>query len=151
MIKNLFFDDLQVGHTGRSGSYHLSEREILDFATRYDPRPFHIDEEAAARSVFRGLIASGAHTFAIHVSLALSLSPWFSENLLAGMGYDEVRFPTPARPGDVLEFVSTVIELRGSKSKLDRGIVRAKGVLSNASNEPVLEAIANILVARRPT
>lgn len=149
-MKDLFFEDVQLGHVGRSGLYHLTKGEIIDFATHYDPRPFHIDEEAAARSVFGGLIASSAHTHAIQVRLAFSLSPWFSENVLAGLGYDEVRFPNPARPGDVLEYVTTVIDLRESKSKPDRGVIRAQGVLGNARNEPVLTLIANILVTRRP-
>jgi acyl dehydratase len=115
---------------------------------QYDPVPRHIDEEAAARSIFGGLTASGVHTFAIFVSLTPKLQPRL--HVLAGMGWDEVRLPNPVRPGDELNLETIVLEKRESKSKSDRGIVRSQVRLRNQKSEIVLQCFSNILVARRP-
>ena len=122
--------------------------EIIQFAEKYDPRPFHIDEAAAARSVFAGLSASAAHTFAIFYSLTNKLHPPI--RAIAALGYDELRLPNPVRPDDELDLDVRVLEKRESKSKSDRGIFRFRAFLRNQRRETVLECISNILVARRP-
>ena len=122
--------------------------EIFQFAEKYDPRPFHIDEAAAARSVFAGLSASAAHTFAIFYSLTNKLHPPI--RAIAALGYDELRLPNPVRPDDELDLDVRVLEKRESKSKSDRGIFRFRAFLRNQRRETVLECISNILVARRP-
>ncbi|WP_338076411.1 MaoC/PaaZ C-terminal domain-containing protein [Bradyrhizobium sp. B024] len=81
---------------GKAGPYFVSKDEIIQFAKQYDARPFHIDEEAAAHSVFAGLTASGAHTFAIFISLTSKLQPPL--RVLAGLGWDEVRLPNAVPP-----------------------------------------------------
>jgi acyl dehydratase len=118
------------------------------FATQYDPIPRHIDEQDAARSVFGGLTASGSHTFAICILLTGQLQPHCQ--VLMGLGWDEVRLLNPVRPGDELDLEMTVMEMRASKSKSDRGIVRNRNLLRNQKRETVLECISNIFVARRP-
>jgi acyl dehydratase len=146
-MANLYFDELQIGIRSAAGPYLLSTDEIIRFATQYDPIPRHIDEEAAARSLFGGLTASGSHTFAIYVLLTGQLQPHFQ--VLMGLGWEEVKLPNPVRPGDELDLEMTVLEMRESKSKADRGIVRNRNILRNQKREIVLECVSNIFVARR--
>jgi acyl dehydratase len=146
-MANLYFDELQIGSRSAAGPYLLSKDEIIGFATKYDPIPRHIDEEAAARSLFGGLTASGSHTFAIYILLTGQLQPHFQ--VLMGLGWENVKLPNPVRPGDKLDLEMTVLEMRPSKSKSDRGIVRNQNLLRNQKRETVLECISNIFVARR--
>jgi acyl dehydratase len=143
-----YFEDIEVGDSQKAGPYSVSKDEIIQFAEKYDPRPFHIDEAAAARSVFAGLSASAAHTFAIFYSLTNKLHPPI--RAIAALGYDELRLPNPVRPDDELDLDVRVLEKRESKSKSDRGIFRFRAFLRNQRRETVLECISNILVARRP-
>jgi acyl dehydratase len=143
-----YFEDIEVGDSQKAGPYSVSKDEIIQFAEKYDPRPFHIDEAAAARSVFAGLSASAAHTFAIFISLTNKLHPPI--RAIAALGYDELRLPNPVRPDDELDLDVRVLEKRESKSKSDRGIFRFRAFLRNQRRETVLECISNILVARRP-
>lgn len=143
-----YFEDIEVGDSQKAGPYSVSKDEIIQFAEKYDPRPFHIDEAAAARSVFAGLSASAAHTFAIFYSLTNKLHPPI--RAIAALGYDELRLPNPVRSDDELDLDVRVLEKRESKSKSDRGIFRFRAFLRNQRRETVLECISNILVARRP-
>jgi acyl dehydratase len=147
-MANLYFEDAEVGTRCVAGPYLVTKNEIIGFAKEYDRVPRHIDEEAAARSIFGGLTASSAHTFAMFIRLANQLQPRFL--VLAGMGWDELRLPNPVRPGDELDLETTVLEKRESKSKSDRGIIRSRVLLRNQKRETVLQCIGNILVARRP-
>jgi acyl dehydratase len=143
-----YFEEIEVGDSRKAGPYRVSKDEIIQFAKQYDPRPFHIDEEVAARSVFAGLSASAAHTFAIYIFLTGQLQPPI--HALAGLGYDELRLPNPIRPGDDLELESITLEKRESKSKPDRGILRNQVHLRNQKHETVLQCIGSVLVPRRP-
>ena len=138
----------KIGAICTAGPYLITKNEIIQFAQQYDPVPRHLDEEAAARSIFGGLIASSAHTFAVFISLTPKLQPRL--HVLAGMGWDELRLPNAVRPGDELDLETTVLEKRESKSKSDRGIVRNQIRLRNQRREIVLQGISSILVARRP-
>ena len=138
----------KVGDSRRAGPYFVSKAEIIQFAKQYDPRPFHIDEEAAARSVFAGLSASAAHTFAIFILLTNKYQPPF--RAIAGLGYDELRLPNAVRPGDDLYLEATTLEKRESKSKPDRGTLRNQIRLRNQKGETVLQCIGSVLVAKRP-
>jgi acyl dehydratase len=147
-MDTLYFEDVEVGTSRTAGPYFVTKSEIIQFAKQYDPLPRHIDEEAAAGSIFGGLLASGAHTFSIFVLLTTRLQP--RPHVLAGMGWDELRLPNAVRPGDELDLEITILEKRESKSKSDRGIVRNRILLRNQRRETVLQCISNILVARRP-
>lgn len=147
-MTNLYFEELEIGTRSAAGPYLVSKDEIIQFAKQYDPIPRHIDEQAAARSMFGGLTASGSHTFAIFILLTSQLRPHF--HVLVGLGWDELRLPNAVRPGDELDLEMTVREMRESKSKSDRGIVRNRNLLRNQRRETVLECTANIFVARRP-
>ena len=144
----LYFEEAEIGAVFTAGPRLVTKDEIIQFAKQYDPVPRHLDEEAAARSIFGGLTASSAHTFAMFISLTPRLQPRL--RVLAGMGWDELRLPNAVRPGDELDLETTVLEKRESKSKPDRGIVRNQIRLRNQRREPVLQAISTILVARRP-
>jgi acyl dehydratase len=146
----LYFEEAEIGKSRTAGPYLVSKDEIVEFAKKYDPQPFHTDQEAAARSVFKGLTASAAHTFAILISLASKTQP-FSFRVLAGLGWDELRLPIPVRPGDELDLEVTVLEKRESRSNSDRGIVRNQFHLRNQKRETVLQCINTLLVPRRPT
>ena len=147
-MTNLYFEDAEIGTSCTVGAYLVTKNEIIQFAKQYDPMPRHIDEEAAARSVFGGLTASSAHTFSIFILLTTRLQPRLY--VLAAMGWDELRLPNAVRPGDELDLETTVLEMRESKSKSDRGIVRSRVLLRNQRRETVLECIGTVLVARRP-
>ena len=147
-MTRLYFEDAEVGVTSKAGPYLVSKNEVIQFAKQYDPQPRHIDEEAAARSIFGGLSASSAHTFSIFVLLTSRFQPQL--DVLAGMGWDELRLPNAVRPGDELDLEATILEKRESKSKSDRGIIRNQIYLRNQKRETVLQCISNILVARRP-
>jgi acyl dehydratase len=146
--ENLYFEDAEVGTSCLAGPYLVTKSEIIQFAKQYDPVPRHIDEEAAARSIFGGLTACSAHTFSIFILLTTRLQPRL--HVLAGMGWDEMRLPNAVRPDDELNLETSVLEKRESKSKSDRGIVRTRVLLRNQRRETVLECTSNILVARRP-
>jgi acyl dehydratase len=147
-MTNLYFEELEIGMRSAAGPYLLSKDEIVRFAKQYDPIPRHIDEEAAAQSVFGGLTASGSNTFAIYILLSSQLQPHFQ--VLMGLGWEELKLSNPVRPGDQLDLEMTVLEMRESKSKPDWGIVRNRNLLRNQKRETVLECISNIFVARRP-
>jgi acyl dehydratase len=147
-MTHLYFEDAQVGTTCKAGPRLVSKEEIIQFAKQYDPVPRHIDEEAAARSIFGGLTACSANTFSIFILLTTRLEPRL--HVLAGLGWDELRLPNPVRPGDELDLESIVLEKRESKSKSDRGVVRTEIRLRNQKSEIVLQCNSNILVARRP-
>ena len=147
-VRYLYFEDAEIGAVCTAGPHLVTKEEIIRFAKQYDPVPRHIDEEAAACSIFGGLTASSAHTFAMFISLTPKLQPRL--RVLAGMGWDELRLPNAVHPGDELDLETTVLEKRESKSKSDRGIVRNQIQLRNQRGEFVLRGISTILVARRP-
>ncbi|WP_024516769.1 MaoC/PaaZ C-terminal domain-containing protein [Bradyrhizobium sp. Tv2a-2] len=143
-----YFEDFEIGDSRKAGPYLVSKAEIIQVAKQFDPRPFHIDEEAAARSVFRGLTASAAHTFSIFIFLTNKVQPPL--RALAGLGYDELRLPNAVRPGDELDLESIVLEKRESKSRPDTGIIRSQPHLRNQRRETVFQCVSSVLVARRP-
>ena len=147
--KNLYyFEDFKEGQIFDAGSLVVSREEIIDFAQKYDPQPFHINEEKA-KIVFGGLIASGWHTAAL--CQRLMVGSLLSKT--AGMGspgIDELRWLKPVRPGDTLSGWFTIIELKPSEHKADRGWMKLKGEMLNQDGEVVLSLIGTIIVARRP-
>jgi acyl dehydratase len=114
-------DDLVVGEIFETQGYTLSQADITSFAFSYDPQPFHIDEVAAEKSIFGGIIASGFHTIAICFRLFIQ-SGIFARSSLGGTGLDEVRWFAPVRAGDTLSAEVEVIKVLPSTSKADRGV-----------------------------
>ncbi len=144
-----WFEDNVPGTVYEYGSYVMSEAEILEFATKYDPQPFHIDAEAAKHSNFGGLIASGWHTASAMMRLMADqhLSPGSS---MGSPGIDEIRWPRPVRPGDTLRLRITVLEVIPSRSKPDRGIVRSHSEALNQHGEVVMSWKGMVMTRRRP-
>jgi acyl dehydratase len=144
----LYFEDVEVGDSYTAGPYSVTKSEIIRFAQQYDPVPEKIDEDAAARSIFGGLTASGPHIFSIYILLTSQLQPRL--HFLGGLGWDELRMPKAVRPNDELDLDLIVLEKRESKSKSDRGILRLRIILRNQRRETVLECLVTVLIARRP-
>ena len=148
-MTNRYLDDLSVGDRFISGGLTLTEAEIIDFAFRYDPQPFHLDVNAAAQSPYGGLIASGFQSIALCFRLFIQ-SGIFKESSIGSPGLDEVRWLAPVRPGDTLHSEVEVLEVRPSSSKPDRGIARLRYAAVNQRGETVLSFIGNNLLKRRP-
>ena len=143
-----FFEDYHDGNVNEFGTITISEPEIIEFARRYDPQSFHLDREKATASQFGGIIASGWHT--ISLAMRLYVDHYLSHKAsLASPGVDEIRWPKPVRPGDTLRIRITVLEARPSRSKPDRGIVRARVEAMNQKDELVLSMIVMSILGRR--
>lgn len=144
----IHLDDLAPGQVYPLGQRTLTRDEIVAFARDWDPQPFHLDEQAAAASIYGGLIASGWHTVCVFMRL-------FADGLLnrsAAMGspgVDEVRWLRPVRPGDTLDARLEVLEVRPSRSRADRGAIRARCVVVNQDKDEVLTMHAVVLFRRR--
>ena len=132
-----YFEDYDVGATYELGHYSLSEAEIIEFATRFDPQRFHVDREAAAASPYGGIIASGWHTAS--AMMRLLVDHFVSSTAgLGSPGLDEIRWLKPVRPDAVLTVRVTVLDKRRSQSKPDRGLFFHKVEVVDAGGEPVM-------------
>ena len=144
-----YLEDFVVGQRFGSGRATLDAAGIKGFAAAYDPQPFHQDDEAAARSIFGGLAASGWHTAALTMRLLVE-SELRPGGGIVGAGVDELRWPLPVRPGDHLQVESEIIEVRPSKSRPTQGVVRARVTTRNQNGETVQVFVATFIVPRRP-
>ena len=149
-LKDRWFDDFAVGEQFEFGAYVVSEDEIIDFARRYDPQPFHLDHEAAKASHFGGLVASGWMTSAVLMRL---LCDHFipRQSSMGSPGVDEVRWLKPLRPGDTVRARVEVTETRASQSKPDRGVIRCRHQLLNQHDEVVMSMHGMGMYKKRPT
>ncbi len=122
-MSKIYFDDFEVGQTIELGSCTVTKEEIIEFAIKFDPQPFHINEKEAAGTIYGGLIASGWHTGSLFMRLLYDglLSRAAS---MGSPGQDEMRWIRPVRPGDTLSARGVIEEKIPSRSKPDRGLVR---------------------------
>lgn len=144
---DLFFDEIETGRRIEIGTWRLTPDEIIGFARRWDPQPFHIDEEAARCSIYGGLTASSLHLFAICTRLFFDHPERMA--VLAMLGKDEIRFPNPARATDELIYTTECVEKRASRSKADRGVVTLADSLATRTGTEVLRQKVTLMVARR--
>lgn len=144
--KVLYLEDLHAGQKFASGTYRMDEARIKSFAAEFDPQPFHLDDAAARRSVFRGLAASGWHTAAATMRLIVAALPLASGSV--GLG-GELAWPRPTRPGDTLRLEVEILAVAPSRTKPDRGIVTARCTTLNQKDEPVQVLTTKILVFKR--
>jgi len=142
-----YFEDLKAGERFKSGTYSVSEEQIISFAHEFDPQPFHLDTAAARKTMFESLIASGWHTAAITMRLFVQTLN-FAEGAI-GLGVDELRWPNAVRPSDVLQVETEIVDLRVSRSKPTHGVVRLRNVTTNQRGEIVQTMMASALVSRR--
>jgi len=146
-----YFEDYVPGLTVDCGTFTVSEEEIIAFAKEYDPQPFHTDPVAAKDGPYGGLIASGWHTTALMMRHLVEhfVSP---ESSLGAAGIDEIRWPRPVRPGDVLHVQATILEARRSSSKPDRGIIRSLAEVTNQDGDLAMKLTAiNFILLRDPS
>ena len=144
----LTFEDFPPGHFGTFGPRHVTREEMVAFAAEFDPQPMHLDEEAASRSMLKGLSASGWHLCSLMMRMMVDGFIGRSASL-GSPGVDEVRWLAPLRPGDDLTLEIEVVEARVSRSRPDTGIVTLKGVVRNAAGQVLCEMVSPIMVARR--
>ena len=142
------FDDFEVGERFTTPGITVSEAQILDFALAYDPQPFHLDKEAAAQSLYGGLIASGFQTLALGFR-AFYQAGVINDCSLGSPGLDELRWLKPVRPGDTLHAEVEVKSTRASRSKPDRGIVHMDWEVKNQAGEVVMTFTGIHLLRRR--
>ncbi|HLQ31367.1 MAG TPA: MaoC family dehydratase [Chloroflexota bacterium] len=144
-----YLEDVAVGQTFGSGRLRVDVQQIKAFAAEFDPQPSHLDEEAARNTIFRGLSASGWHTAAITMRLLVD-SELKPAGGIIGVGFDELRWPRPVRPGDELRVESEVLEVRPSRSRPEDGLIKVRATTLNQQGEAVQIFVANLLVPRRP-
>ena len=142
------FDDFTVGERHDiPARYEMTESEIISFATKWDPQPFHINKDAAAKSIYGTLTACGTHIQAVVLFLAARLPE--ETNVLGALGYDEVRFHKAAKLNDTLRLVIECIETKPSASKLDRGVVKNRHILMNQSDEVIFTQTTTLLIKKK--
>lgn len=142
----LFLEDLKVGQRFLSRTHTLNADEIKAFAARYDPQPFHLDEDAARHSLFGGLAASGWHTAAITMRLIVESMP-IAGGVIGTSG--ELAWPMPTRAGDTLQVESEILEVLPSRSRPDRGSATVRILTRNQNGETVQTFTCRIVLARR--
>src|SRR3954470_507601 len=144
-----YLEDFAAGQRyGGAARLTVESERIRSFAAEFDPQPFHLDEAAARASIFRGLAASGWHTAAMTMRLLVE-SDLKPAGGIVGAGFDEFRWPTPVRPGDVLRVESEILEVRPSKSRPDVGLVKVRTTTYNQDDVAVQVNVGNLLVPRR--
>ena len=147
---NCYLDDFTVGSNFETDGKTVSEAEILEFALKYDPQPFHMDVEAAKAGPFGGLIASGVQTMAIGLRLLLQAQIFAPGASMGSPGMDELRWLKPVRPGDTLRLRGEALEVTPSRSKPDRGVLKYRMTIFNPHGEDVMSMLGMQIVKRRP-
>ncbi len=144
-----YFEDFEAGQKINVGTRTVTEEEIIDFATRFDPQPFHVDQAAAAQSMYGSIIASGWHTCGM--IMRLMVDGYLRDSSSIGSpGVDEVRWLKPVYGGDTLHVSSTILEVRPSTSKPDRGVVSTIWEAKNQRGELVATIKGMGMFLRQP-
>lgn len=146
----IFLEDLEVGAETDFGSYEVSREEVLEFARKYDPQPFHLSDEEAAKTHFGRLSASGWHTAAMTMAV---IARYVVEDGQAGLGspgIDELRWKKPVYPGDTLHVRGRILEVTPSRSRPEMGSFRTQTTVTNQDDEVVMTFTSIVLMRRRP-
>jgi acyl dehydratase len=146
----IYFEDLQIGVEREFGHYDVTREEVLEFARKYDPQPFHLSDEAAAKTHFGRLAASGWHTTAMTMAVIVRYHRDHPQAGLGSPGIDELRWLKPVYPGDRLTVRGTVLDKTPSRSKPDLGSFRAQNSVINQDGIEVLRFTSIVLIRRRP-
>ena len=145
-----YFEDLEVGSETEFGTYEVTREEVIEFARKYDPQPFHLSDEAAAKTHFGRLAASGWHTAAMTMAV---IARYVVEDQQAGLGspgIDELRWLKPVYPGDRLHVRGRILEKTPSRSRPEMGSFRTQTTVSNQDGEAVMRFTSIVLIRRRP-
>jgi acyl dehydratase len=141
-------EDYEVGQTFGSATARIEAERMTSFAVEFDPQPFHLSDQGARNTIFGALAASGWYTAAITMKLLVDgeLKP---AGGVVGLGFDEIRWPKPVRPGDELSVRSEILEVRPSKSRSDQGLIKVRTTTTNQAGDAVQITVGNLLVRRR--
>ena len=146
----MYFEDMDVGATRVFGHYDVTREEVLDFARKYDPQPFHLSDEEAAKTHFGRLAASGWHTCAMTMAVIARAVVDDRQAGLGSPGVDELRWLKPVYPGDRLTVTGTIVDKTPSRSKPEIGSVRTETIVTNQDDVPVMRFTSIVLMRRRP-
>lgn len=146
-----YFEDIEVGRKARFGNYAVTRDEVIAFAEKYDPQPFHLSDEAAAATHFGRLSASGWHTCAMTMAMLVERLKAEQQAGLGSPGIDELRWLKPVYPGDTLTCETEVIDKRASRSRPEMGSYRSRMTVLNQHDEPVMTFLSIGLIRTRPT
>jgi acyl dehydratase len=145
-----YFEDLQVGAETQFGSYEVTRDEVLEFARKYDPQPFHLSDEEAAKTHFGRLAASGWHTTAMTMAVIARYAVQHEQAGLGSPGIDELRWKKPVYPGDTLHVGGEILETTPSRSRPEMGSFRTKTTVTNQDGDIVMTFVSIVLIRRRP-
>jgi acyl dehydratase len=146
----IYFEDLVVGAEHSFGSYEVTREEVIEFASKYDPQPFHLSDEAAAKTHFGRIAASGWHTAAMTMAVIARAVVNEEQAGLGSPGIDELRWLKPVYPGDTLHVRGEILEKTPSRSKPDMGSFRTRTTVTNQDGVPVMTFVSIVLIRRRP-
>ncbi len=146
----IYFEDLELGVEQTFGSVEVTREEVIDFAAKYDPQPFHLSDEEAAKTHFGRIAASGWHTCAMTMGVIARHVVATGQAGLGSPGLDELRWLKPVYPGDTLHVFATVVEKTPSRSKPNIGSFRTRTVVRNQDGADVLTFTSIVLIRRRP-
>jgi acyl dehydratase len=146
----IYFEDLVVGAQTDFGSYAVTREEVLEFARKYDPQPFHLSDEEAAKTHFGRLAASGWHTAAMAMAVIARHVVAHKQAGLGSPGIDELRWKKPVYPGDTLHVRGEILEITPSRSRPEMGSFRTRTTVTNQDGDTVMTFISIVLMRRRP-
>ncbi len=145
----LHYEDLVVGDTHSFGNYEVTREEVIDFASRYDPQPFHLDDAAAEQTHFGRLSASGWHTGAMTMRMLVDTMKTRAQASLGSPGIDTLRWLHPVYPGDTLRVETELLEKRRSKSRPEMGLLKTRSLTFNQDDVCVLDMVTNAMIRTR--
>lgn len=145
----IYFEDLEVGAETEFGSYEVTREEVLEFARKYDPQPFHLSDEEAAKTHFGRLSASGWHTAAMTMAVIARHVVDRQQAGLGSPGIDEIRWKKPVYPGDTLHVRGKILEKTPSRSRPEMGSFRTQTIVTNQNGDVVMTFISIVLIRRR--
>lgn len=146
----LYFEDITPGSKSSFGRYEVTREEVIAFASKYDPQPFHLSDEAAAETYFGRLSASGWHTAAMMMRMLVDNMSDIQQAGLGSPGIDELRWLKPVYPGDILRVETEILDKRPSRSRADMGSFRSRATIFNQDDIAVMTAVSIGLIRRRP-
>lgn len=145
-----YFEDIEVGRKASFGHYEVTREEVIAFAQRYDPQPFHLSDEAAAETHFGRLSASGWHTCAMTMAMVVENMKASAQAGLGSPGLDQLRWLKPVYPGDTLRCETEILDKRTSQSRPEMGIFQSRMTVFNQQDQPVMTFISTGLIRTRP-
>jgi acyl dehydratase len=147
----IYFEDLEVGAETYFGSYDVTREDVLEFARKYDPQPFHLSDEEAAKTHFGRLAASGWHTAAMTMAVIARHVVDDKQAGLGSPGIDELRWKKPVYPGDTLHVRGRILEKTPSRSRPEMGSFRTETTVTNPDDQVVMSFTSIVLIRRRPS